>query len=227
VRFARVTLAATPRLLQRLEAFYGTTLGLPHRGLGDGFAVGETALAFVAGRGEPFYHLALLVPDDRWDAARAWVAERVELLRDPATGTDQFDFSGWEARAVYFHDPAGSIVELIAHAGIGAQGRGGEFSAAELGGVSEVGLVGDTAAMATSLRYRLGLELWDGAVGEETVGFVGEKARTFVLAPPGRGWLPTRRPAERHPLDVVLAGPVAGDALLAEGAYRVRSSAQR
>jgi len=30
-------------------------------------------------------------------------------------GSGVFDFENWDARAVYFLDPAGSIVELIAH----------------------------------------------------------------------------------------------------------------
>ena len=37
----------------------------------------------------------------------------------PETGELVFDFTNWDARAFYFHDPAGSIVELIAHRGIG------------------------------------------------------------------------------------------------------------
>ena len=40
--------------------------------------------------------------------------------------------------------------------------------------------------------------------GENSLGFVGEKGRTLILAPPGRGWLPTGRPAEAHPVELVL-----------------------
>ena len=50
-----------------------------------------------------------------------------------------------------------------------------------------------------------GLELWDGEVeGEDSLAFVGEKGRTLILAPPGRGWLPTGRPAEPYPVELAL-----------------------
>ena len=69
---------------------------------------------------DPFHHFALLVPGDRFDAARAWLGERVEpLARDDGETVFPFDF--WDARAAYFHDPAGNIVELIAHAGVAEQ----------------------------------------------------------------------------------------------------------
>ena len=74
---------------------------------------------------------------------------------------DVFDFDFWDARAVYFHDPAGSIVELIAHHGLEENGREGPFAAEELVGFSELGLVGDRRALLGRLEP-LGLELWDG-----------------------------------------------------------------
>ena len=86
-------------------------------------------LELRAAAGAPFYHFALLVPGDRFDAALAWARERVELLPDRETGEVVFDFTNWDARAVYFHDPAGNIVELIAHRGIGEGGVTGPFAA--------------------------------------------------------------------------------------------------
>ena len=54
----------------------------------------------------------------------------------------------------------------------------------------------------------VGLQMWDGTIDEPgSLAFVGEQARTLILAPPGRGWLPTGRPAEAHPLAVRLEGP--------------------
>ena len=51
--------------------------------------------------------------------------------------------------------------------------------------------------------------------------FVGEKARTLILAPPGRGWLPTGRPAEPHPVEARLSGSPKGEAGLEGGRYRI------
>jgi hypothetical protein len=195
MRFAEVTLAAP----LDLRDFYGSELGLPHDG--DAIVVGETELRFRVEEGGAFYHFALLVPGDRFEAALAWAGERVDLLGDV------FDFDWWDARAVYFHDPAGSIVELIAHRGLEENGRTGAFAADELVGLSELGLVGDPPLLLRELE-QLGLRLWSGTVEEsESLGFVGEKGRTFILAPPGRGWLPTGRPAEPHPVVVELETP--------------------
>jgi hypothetical protein len=192
MRFSEVTLAGPPEL----PAFYQDVLGLPRDG--DAIRIGETQLSFEPGNGEPFYHFAFLVPGDRFDAALAWARERVELLGDV------FDFDNWNAHAVYFHDPAGSIVELIAHHGLEEHGGSGEFSANEFVGFSELGIVGDPPELLGRLEA-VGLELWDGEVeGENRLGFAGERGRVLILAPPGRGWLPTGRPAEPHRVEVVL-----------------------
>jgi hypothetical protein len=83
-----------------------------------------------------------------------------------------------------------------------------ESSAAELRGISEVGIVTDDLLAALE-RLRAGrLELWYGEVRrQEGLGFVGRKAQTLILAPTGRPWLPTGRPAESHPVEVALARP--------------------
>jgi hypothetical protein len=181
VRFVEVTLAAPPEWIPELEQFYSGMTG-------------ETTLRFEPGESEPFYHFALLVPGDRFEAAHAWAAERVELLGDV------FDFEDWDARAVYFHDAAGNIVELIAHRGLEENGRTGAFEAGEIAGFSELGLVGEKQELLRELESR-GLELWDGDRDDpDRLAFVGEQGRTLILAPPGRGWLPTGRPAEPHPV---------------------------
>jgi hypothetical protein len=192
MRFAEVTLAAP----LDLRDFYGRGLGLPLDG--EAIVIGETRLRFRIEDGDAFYHFALLVPGDRFDAALAWARERVELLGEV------FDFEAWDARAVYFHDPAGNIVELIAHVGLEENGRSEAFDAEELVGLSELGVVDDPSRQLRLLE-RPGLQLWDGTIDEpDRLAFVGEKGRTLILAPPGRGWLPTDRPAEPHPVEFVL-----------------------
>ena len=109
-----------------------------------------------------------------------------------------FDFTNWDAKAVYFHDPAGNIVELIAHRGVGEAGATGAFAPSELLGVSEIGLVCDPPSLAAALERELGLEVWDGTVeGEGRLAFVGAKARTLILCRAGRPWLPTGGPPRR------------------------------
>ena len=219
VRFVHVRLAAGAEVLPRLVGFYGRDLGLGPAP----FIVGETTIEFVPGPGEPFYHYALLVPGDRFDAAREWAGDRVDLLPGQS-GNVVFAFDFWGAQACYFHDPAGNIVELIAHEGVGEAGAEGSFRLEELLGLSELGLVGDLPAMAAELAG-LGLEVWSGAVTEPgSLAFVGAKARTLILAAPGRGWLPTGQPAEQHPVEAAVAASVAGEVELEGSLYRIGSA---
>lgn len=192
MKFTSVTLAGPPGL----PMFYRDVLGLPLDG--DAIVVGETRLSFEPADGGAFYHFALLVPGDRFGAAHAWSRERVELLGDV------FESDAWDSQAVYFHDPAGNILELIAHRGLEESGRSDGFAAEELVGFSELGIVGDQALKLQMLESR-GLSLWDGTIGEPgRLAFVGEKGRTVILAPEGRGWVPTGRPAEAHPVEFTL-----------------------
>ncbi len=228
MRFLSVSLHAPAGRLQELAGFYGR-LGLEVQSDGEraiSFRAGETELELVASDGEPVYHFALLVPGNRFEAAYAAAGSVAELLPERETGDTVFDSDNWRSLACYFHDPAGNIVELIAHRGFLETAVDGEFEAAELIGLSELGLVGDRPAMAARLAGVLGLELWDGTLAEPTrLAFVGQRARTLILAPPGRGWVPTGRAAEAHPVDAVLAGRRDAQLELAEGdvRYRLRS----
>jgi len=215
MHFRYVRLHAPAHALDALDAFYGERLGLP------GLRIGETQLELTPGEGEPFYHFALLVPGNRFEAALDWIGKRAELLPGDS-GETVFDFENWDAHGCYFHDPAGNIVELVAHRGIDESDATGPFAGTELLGVSELGLVGDRAAMAGVLRVVLRMPLWQGTVEEEDrLAFVGEPGRTLILAPPGRGWLPTGRPAQQHPVEAVLSGPPSREVVLGDGLYRI------
>src|SRR5262249_52268057 len=162
VRFAEVTLAGP----DGLTGFYGDVLGLPLDT--NAIRIGESKLHFEREDDGAFYHFALLVPGDRFDASLAWALERVELLGDV------FESDAWDSRAVYFHDPAGNIVELIAHDGLEDDGRSGAFAAEELVGFSELGVVGDRRRLLGQLES-VGLELWDGELdGPNRLAFVAE-----------------------------------------------------
>ena len=219
--FLRLRLKAEAALVPELARFYENLLGQSAERSDGGVVavrVGETALELGPSAGSPFYHFAFLVPGDRFEAALAWARAHVELLPDSETGEPVFDFTNWDAQAVYFHDPAGSIVELIAHRGIGEQGATGPFEPDELLGLSEIGLVCEPPALAGDLVRELGLEVWDGTVeGDARLAFVGAKARTLILCRAGRPWLPTGRPAEAHPAEITLFGSCEGSVLLDDG----------
>lgn len=223
LRLAEVTLSAPRGALGALVRFYGEVLELPVAGVA--VQVGPDRLVFEERDGEPFHHVALQVPGDRFAAAHAWLRERAELLPGPwEPGGTVFDFPAWDAQACYCHDPAGTILELIAHRGLAERpGAGGSFAGRELAGISEAGLVlAEREQLTARLAGELGVELWDGHPSA-SLAFVGRRAHTLILAPPGRGWLPTGRPAEPHPVRVRLRGAPRAPGRVALGPHVVEA----
>lgn len=218
MRIAHATLAvhgAAPAL-----AFYGA-LGLAVDAAT--VAVGEGALELVEhprATSAPTHHVALRVAHDRLGAAATWLAAAAPLL--PHDGATRVRWDFWDAEAVYCHDPAGTILELIAFRGLPASGRSGPFRADELLGLAEVGLpVDDVLATAAALAP-LGVTAWDG---EPDAGFaaLGARGATLIAVPRGRGWFPTGAIADAPPRRVVLAGGDAtGEVDVGGGAVLVR-----
>ena len=201
MRILQAHLAAARATGAALQGFYRDQLGLPLLA-GEsrlGFEVGGTRLEFSpTSEQAPFYHFAFRVPRNRFGAAREWLAGHADLLPEPGSKETTFQFPDWDAEACYMHDPGGNIVELIAHRGLPDESlRSGPFGATELLGVCEVGLVGhDPPAMARALES-LGVRLWDGTLDVPgRLAFMGAPDGTLILAPPGRGWMPTGRTAE-------------------------------
>lgn len=232
IDICEVGLDAPNGSLGALEDFYddlGFTI-LSHDSATLNLRIGRSTLRFTeTAQGiHPFYHFAFLVPGRRFGAAHSWLTERTEPLAGSDSDSTIFHFGFWDAEACYFHDPAGNIVELIAHHELETvpELSGRRFHADELVGISEIALVtADSRAAAATLQTQLKLPLWFGSIEDPGgLGFVGRKARTMILASPGRGWLPTGRPAEVHPVEVSLTGPVEGQVDIAGSPYRIRAT---
>jgi hypothetical protein len=226
MRLLQANLAVAKATGAVLLPFYGDQLGFPV--LADegrlGFGVGGTRLEFSrTSEGAPFYHFAFRVPRNRFAAAREWLAGHADLLPEPGSKETTFQFPNWNAEACYMHDPGGNIVELIAHRGLPDESpNSGPFEATELLGVCEVGLVGhDPPAMARALE-RLGVRLWDGTLEVPgRLAFMGAPDGTLILAPPGRGWMPTGRAAEPWAVEVEAVGVRNAEVTLPGTSHRV------
>jgi len=192
------------------HAFYTRILGVPLvEGTPTSFAVqaGATRLVFAeTARPAPPYHLAFNIPRTALPAAKHWLTSRAPLLaRD---GRDEFAFASWDARSVYFRDPAGNIVEFIARQASppDAGDASGAFGPHDLRCVSEIGLpVDDTSARAADLSARLGLAPYK----EQSDAFapLGDEHGLFIVVRVGRPWLPTDDVyAAATPVRVVIRG---------------------
>lgn len=215
----------------RLEAVHLTTTGLPAlrafwadvlgQAVADrpdeGFAValGWTTLAFgpAAPGTTPVHHVAVQIPENQLEAAMAWLAARdVALL--PHEGSPVLAFPHWDAHSVYFLDPAGHVLELIAHHGL-PTASDAPFGPASLLGLAEVGLPGDVQATAAAIEAALGERVWSG--GGPGFAAVGDAWGRFILVPEGHRWLPTDIPARAFPTAVTSRGERPG--ALALGPY--------
>ena len=226
----RAVLPVSVRAVPALRDFYREWGELVEEA-GGGFSVGfgSGRVAFLPVPGRPFHHFALLVPGDRFVAAREWLTARAPLAAEPGSSETTFDFDDWNALAVYVTDPAGNIVELIGHAELSRSGRTGPFDpgSGELCAISEVGLVVEDRSAALASLAERGIELWSGSAGPDGLSFVGRKGHTLILVSPGRGWLPTGAPAVASPARVevgVGGGEVA--VTVAAGAVRALSDGE-
>jgi catechol-2,3-dioxygenase len=155
-----------------------------------GAAYGASRLRFEPGPAV-CSHFAVNVPPGRFEEAVAWAGERAELLQEDVP------FTHWLARAAYYYDPAGNIIELIAR----ERATGQEL----LMEVSEVGLpVPDVGAAAAFLEAELGLPHFSG--DRESFSAVGDDRGLFILVPVGREWLFTDRPGSDAPVRVTIEG---------------------
>jgi catechol-2,3-dioxygenase len=130
----------------------------------------------------------------RFEEAVDWARGQAELIEEDVP------FEAWRARAAYYFDVAGNLVELIAR----ERAPGDEL----LIEVSEVGLpVADVGAAVDFLETELELPHFSG--DRKSFSAVGDDHGLLIVVPVGRDWLFTDRPASDAPVRVTIEGPEA------------------
>jgi catechol-2,3-dioxygenase len=149
------------------------------------------------------YHFAFNIPPHLFADAKAWLADKVPLLHDQ-TGADAFHSDNWNADSVYFYDPAGNIVELIAHHAL-AGSETASWTSTSIVNVSEIGVVvDDVPATVQMIQERTGSTVYRGVV-ERLFTPVGDKHGLLIVVQGGREWFPhTRVPAQESPVRAVI-----------------------
>lgn len=100
------------------------------------FQCGTSKLVFKAGQDAAFYHFAFNIPPLEFSSAYSWLKERVKLLQHE--GNEIIDFPNWNAKALYFLDPANNIVEFIARRDL-TNNSNTPFSIQSILSISEIG----------------------------------------------------------------------------------------
>ncbi len=186
------TLTLPSSNIDSMREFYTNGLGLPLvREDDQGFTLqaGSTRLTFshTENGSAPKQHFAFNIPPNLFHEAKAWLAERTELVRGKE-GQVEFDFSNWNALGMYFLDPAGNIGELIARDML-PEAETSRFTAANILSVSEIGIpVPNVPETVELLRQVAGLEPYRGET--ETFAAVGDENGLLIVVQRGREWYP-------------------------------------
>lgn len=197
---------------EALKAFYSEVLGLPLLSEDEqsfSVQVGYSRLTFQTdGNSQTSgYHLAFHVPGNQMAAAVAWLQDRVAFLYAPGATSPIVVHETWQAKAVYFYDPAFNLLELIAHSTSPANHP--PFGPAQLIGIAEVGLpVKEVKKFAQELREKFKLPRWKSATA--LFEAVGDAEGMFIVVQEQRPWFPTQNPAVALPTHVLVQAPVSG-----------------
>jgi len=167
--------------------------------------IGNTELVFEqVGGADPFYHFAINIPSNKIEEARNWLARRTKLIWMEDYNSDVADFKNWHAKSVYFYDPAGNILELIARFDLDNK-TDAPFSSAQFLCVSEVGLVikgeeWDKATTNLLQQYQLNHFVKQPPLPQFKA--IGDDEGLFIVVPEKRNWYPTNKQCGIFPMEV-------------------------
>ena len=194
--------------LKTLQQFYGSLLELNVHVINDrqiSVAIGESELVFAEGTtGEPFYHFAINIPANKIEEAKTWLSPKVKLLWMDDYKSEIADFVNWHAKSVYFYDPAGNIVELIARFDLSNEATSA-FSAKHFLSISEIGLVFKREKFdeeVSKLLEHYSLPYFSKQPPLPQFKAIGDDDGLFIVVPEERNWYPTDKPAGIFPLTV-------------------------
>ncbi len=196
MRIRRLTLPTAQ--LAALATFYVDTLGitaLVRTAAELTLAIGDATLTFrPAAPGEaPFFHFAFEVAADSVEAAGQWFRMAGPLLHEEPDSNEIIEFPNWEASSVYLRDPADNIAECIGRRPLVRPSAAHPFTAADLHGLSEIGLVSaDVHALANQLVTAYGLPYFKRQPFSPRFAVLGDDEGLLILVPPGRAWFPTK-----------------------------------
>lgn len=208
MQILELTLSAhVPDELRQFYSRFGFT-EIEALGGSDGYSfhAGHTRFNFIPGHREARYHFAFNVRPDQLDDAVKWAEQSgAELLDNEERKGKLVDFPAWRARSVYFFDPAGNIVELIARAALPRAGNAPKFSANSLLGVSEIGLVcDDVAAMREWITMSHGIGAFLRQESSDLFTALGDDEGLLLLVPKKRPWFMGNFGAQHFPLAMTL-----------------------
>jgi len=204
-----------------LKKFYSDVLGLQLTESSNrmfSVRVGATDLIFLEEPAtNPYYHFAINIPHNQISGAIEWLKPKVNLIEH--NGSPIIDFPNWNAHSVYFYDPAGNIVELIARHDLD-NASDEPFSVNSFLNISEVGMpVDNVEEFHHKLVESLDEKLWWGNL--ETFAAIGDQIGLFIVVTKNRNWFPTDKPCNIYPLTVKITNENSEHVVLEDTPYTI------
>lgn len=183
------------------EKFYTEVLGFNIVQKGKeriAFNAGETILTFIKCENQkPKYHFAFNIPNNKLEEAIHWISSKIKLI--PVTENSIIaDFDTWFAKAIYFFDNNGNILEFITRYHLD-NASGEPFTTSSILYISEIGIVTDTPQK-TALNFIENdhLSYFPKGIKNEKFAILGTDEGLFIIVATDRHWYPTDIPAEKH-----------------------------
>jgi len=192
------------RDVKLLAEFYEQVLGLPveEPSLGKlSVRCGSSRLIFRSSEKEAYYHFTFNIPPGQIEDALAWLRDRdLDVLHEgenPIT-----EFPNWNARSLYFLDPAGNVLEFIARHDLTLPAIRPFSPRTAVHCISEIGLpVQAVAEAAAQLTAHTNIPSYWGS--GSAFRALGDPEGLLILVDQSeKTWYPTAIPARAFPLEL-------------------------
>ncbi len=206
--FVKKILIQTSRLTD-LRDFYQSVLKLNIQKINEStveIQIGNSILEISETKtGDPFYHFAFNIPANKIEEARVWLLnKKIELLWMDDYKSDIADFRNWHAKSVYFFDPVGNIVELIARFDLNNE-TDESFSSNKFLSISEIGLVfpqDEIDEQVGRIIKETGLSYFLKQPPMQQFKVLGDDEGLFIIVTDNRSWYPTTKASGMFPLEI-------------------------
>lgn len=187
--------------LNKTQKFYSELLGLQTKNKNQNsisFLAGQSTLTFIkSNKLKPKYHFAFNIPRNKLDEAIIWTSAKLDLIKN-ADNEIVSNFESWNAKAIYFYDNNGNILEFIARFDLD-NAADEAFDISSIQSISEIGIVTD-APIKLADKLVKEKNLYFFAKGSKSEKFVtlGSDNGLIIIVETNRKWYPTEQEAEKH-----------------------------
>ncbi|TFE19350.1 VOC family protein [Cohnella luojiensis] len=193
--------------LDNLVDFYNRILELPiveHSSIYVSFQIGSSKLVFELSEEvvNPYYHFAFNITESKKDLALNWL--KAKGIHINLINGEEFYFSeSWNSTSIFFYDPTGNIVELIARHNTKNR-LGHDFSTDDLLNISEIGIPAlDVINLSEYLLHQYKEQIYIS--GNSMFTPIGDEEGLLILSSLDRNWLGSNKKVEIFPLEIVIA----------------------